>query len=129
MGKRAASAPAAAKPAAKRGAQSSSAGDTATDKNHALSQSLVNANHWTAVETAWQTIIQHPVFTGIVSEMPLSIAESGIPPFNAGDFKSAIKGTGSYTAGGNAFWCSPFFTTTPGVPVNAHGVRYLIIRF
>ena len=32
------------------------------------SQFLVNAEHWAAVEKAWQAIIDHEVFCGIVTE-------------------------------------------------------------
>jgi len=87
---------------------------------------LVNAGHWSAVERAWKTITTHQVFQGIVNEMPLSLGESSIPPFSASDFQKAIDGTGTYTAGGNAMWCSPFFTTTPGVPINTHGAGRLL---
>ena len=86
------------------------------------SQYLVNADHWARIETAWQTIMNHPVFTGITNEMPLQLGESSIQPFKVDDCEVALKGTGTYTAGMNAFWCSPFFTTTPGVPINKNGV-------
>jgi hypothetical protein len=100
--------------------------DTVLPASANPSQFLVNAGHWSAVERAWKTITTHQVFQGIVNEMPLSLGESSIPPFSASDFQKAIDGTGTYTAGGNAMWCSPFFTTTPGVPINTHGAGRLL---
>lgn len=86
---------------------------------------FVNATHWAEVEAAWQLIVDHPVFSGIMSEMPLPIGETGINTFNVVDFKTAMTGGKPYTCGANAFWASPFFTTSPGVPINRHGVHNL----
>ena len=83
---------------------------------------LVNASHWAEVEAAWQSIVDHPVFTGIMSEIPLGIRETGINPFSPTDFKVSMVNGKAYTCGANAFWASPFFTTSPGVPINRHGV-------
>ena len=86
------------------------------------SQFLVNAQHWADVEKAWQSIVDHPVFCGIVTEVPLGLEDAGIAPFSPVDFQQSTAGTSSYTCGANAFWASPFFTTTPGVPINRAGV-------
>ena len=89
------------------------------------SQYCINAAHWAAVDAAWQKILDHPVFDGITSELPLDLGQSSVSPFKVADFNTAIQGVGTYTAGANAFWCSPFFSTTPGVPINRHGVQRL----
>jgi hypothetical protein len=89
------------------------------------SQFFVNASHWAEVETAWQLIVDHPVFSGIMSEMPLPIDQTGIVAFNAVDFNKSMSNGKPYTCGANAFWASPFFTTSPGVPINRHGVHAL----
>ena len=87
---------------------------------------LVNAAHWQNVERAYQTIIEHPVFNGIAGELPLALGSSSVAPFKVSDFRAAVNGpTGCYTCGANAMWQSPFFTTTPGVPINTRSVRPL----
>ena len=48
---------------------------------------FVNATHWAEVEAAWQLIVDHPVFSGIMSEMPLPINETGTNAFTVADFK------------------------------------------
>ena len=86
------------------------------------SQFLVNAQHWADVEKAWQAIVDHQVFCGIITEVPLGLEDAGIAPFSPVDFQQSTAGTSSYTCGANAFWASPFFATTPGVPINRAGV-------
>jgi hypothetical protein len=86
---------------------------------------LVNTDHWAEVEAAWQLIVDHPQFSGIMSEMPLPIGETGIIAFNAVDFRTSMSNGKPYTCGANAFWASPFFTTSPGVPINRHDVHAL----
>ena len=87
---------------------------------------LVNAGHLADVEAAWQSIVDHPVFNGIVTECPLSLGQTGIAPFSVSDFLVSMSGGKPYTCGANAFWASPFFTTSPGVPINRHDVPSLV---
>jgi hypothetical protein len=48
-----------------------------------------------------------------------------INAFNVADFKTSMAGGNPYTCGANAFWASPFYTTSPGVPINRTGVHAL----
>ncbi len=72
------------------------------------SQFLVNAQHWADVEKAWQSIVDHPVFCGIGTEVTLGLEDAGIAPFSPVDFQQSTAGTSSYTCGANAFWASLF---------------------
>ena len=85
-------------------------------------QFLVNASHWADVEAALQKVITHDVFAGITTEVPLGLESSGVNPFSIDDCRRVLnKSLDSYTCGFNAFWASPFYTTTPGVPINRAG--------
>jgi hypothetical protein len=91
---------------------------------------LVNAAHWAAVEAAWAKIQEHDVFTGICAENPLGLEVSGVNPFSADDCRLILtKPSATYTCGFNAFWANPFFTTTPGVPINRAGVCGCVFGF
>jgi hypothetical protein len=97
----------------------------ALEKNGQSPSSFLDNNnpHWEAINAAWAKITNHEVFTGICAENPLGLAESGITPFSSDDCRTVLATPlASYTCGFNAFWASPFFTTTPGVPINRAGV-------
>ena len=93
-----------------------------TDPSHFL----VNTKHWAGIEAAWQLIVSHPVFSGIVAELPLPIGHAGIVAFNPVDFSTSMSNGVPYTCGANAFWASPFFTASPGVPINHRSVHALV---
>ena len=99
------------------------ASPAATSTSTAPSQLMVNASHLATVQQAWERINQHPVFVGISQEMPLPLGQSAIVPYNATDFAAAMNNpNGAHTCGGNAFWASPLFSSSPGVPINKNGV-------
>jgi hypothetical protein len=48
----------------------------------------------------------------------------GMAGFNAQQFTESMDKHGRYTCGGNLFWADPFYTSTPGVPINRRGATY-----
>ena len=95
-----------------------------------LEQHGRNANHYEKV-LQWRHVIEdHPLFTNISQEMPLSIKDFGLQhPFNDQDFSVAMSRDGGdtgYTAGINLFWCDAMFTPTPGIPVRTETIPDLM---
>ena len=93
---------------------------------HGLDQHGRNANHYEKVLQWRQVIEDHPLFTNISQEMPLSIRDFGVQrPFNDEDLRAATlrdsSGAG-YTAGINFFWRDGMLTPTPGIPVRTETI-------
>ena len=74
---------------------------------------------------AWEVVCNHSVFKGILSDLPLGLADAGINPYSTDDMRMVFAAGRCYTCGCNAFWASPFYSTAPGVPVNRQAVRCL----
>ena len=79
----------------------------------------VNASYLAELDVAWQKINNHPVFQGLPR---LQTAPMGMTGFDIRQFTESIDRHGNYTCGGNLFWADPFYTGTPGVPINRRGV-------
>jgi hypothetical protein len=74
------------------------------------------------LDTAWQKVNDHPVF----HDLPrLQTQPMGMAGFDIRQFTESMATHGSYTCGGNLFWADPFYTSTPGVPINRRGAPLL----
>ena len=82
----------------------------------------LNASYLADLDVAWQTIINHPVFQGITR---LETPPVGMTGFDNQQFTRSIDDHNTCTCGGNVFWADPFYTGTPGVPINRRGARRL----
>jgi hypothetical protein len=78
----------------------------------------LNASYLACLDVAWQKINNHPVFQGIPR---LQTAPMTMTGFDVQQFTTSMGEHGCYTCGGNLFWANPFYTGTPGVPINRHG--------
>ena len=71
-----------------------------------------NSEYYAKLATAFDTMLDHPIFQNAVGMDPLKITKAGpsghIQPYDANDFIVTIKKKGKYTAGGNALWANPF---------------------
>ena len=85
----------------------------------------LNASYLADLDIAWQKVNQHPMFQGIPR---LRVPPIGMSAFDLQEFTASIDTHGIYTCGGNVFWADPFYTGTPGVPINRRGVLTIRTR-
>lgn len=79
----------------------------------------LNAAYLADLDVAWQKVNTHPVFQGLPK---LQTSPIGMQGLDIDQFNHDMSAHDTYTCGGNLFWADPFFTGTPGVPINRRGV-------
>ena len=89
--------------------------------------SPANQQHYAQVHTAWQTVVSHPIFAGIVQEKPLTLSEgASMAPFSQTDFDAKLSAEPparrDYEAGANVFWINLYWSAAPMVPINRAAV-------
>ena len=120
MGRRPASASAAERPAKRKA--SASAADVKVNTN-------LNVDHYAEVSAAWERIMAHDAFRGIVGESPLSSKSGGLcQPVDYDVMARKMEASEDYLAGINAAWVSWSWTVTPGVPINRTGDSLTVIK-
>ena len=85
--------------------------------------SPVNMEHFGELHQAWQELMGHAVFAGIVQEKPLTLSEgAATSPFSQSEFEEKQNAkppaTNTYEAGGNVFWLNLYWGAAPAVPIN-----------
>ena len=125
MGRRPASASAAERPAKRKASASAAEPDAADVKVNAN----LNVDHYAEVSAAWERIMAHDAFRGIVGESPLSSKSGGLcQPVDYDVMARKMEASEDYLAGINAAWVSWSWTVTPGVPINRTGDSLTVIK-
>lgn len=93
----------------------------------AAGPSTANQQHYAQVHMAWQEIVSHPIFAGIIQEKPLALSEgASTAPFSQTDFdakqSAAPPAKKDYEAGANVFWINLYWSAAPLVPINRAAV-------
>ena len=82
--------------------------------------SNISAAHVVRVHEALKTIRDHPVFGGIDTAEPLTIAQGGHQgTFTKTDCASVLKKNGTYKCAGNLMWLDLLWLANHRVPINA----------
>ena len=86
-----------------------------------------NVAYHATILDAWRIVQGHPLFDGIDTEDPLSIAMGGtLAPFNQKELEQPRDH--AYTCGINFSWVNLLYSATPGIPIRMAAVQEVMER-
>ena len=90
-----------------------------------------NSGHYVRLMKNWNNLLGHPMFANLVDSDALdfrngTIHSAHIAPLDIPVAISALQAKGTFVGGSCLLWANPFYSATPGMPLNLEVCIFLI---